>query len=486
MINVSDLTFYKIYFWLKLIIMKKIIFNFCLTMALGFSISLSAQTIPNSGFESWTSTTYDEPVSWTSSNSESLRKIGAVTTTSVSGSTGKGIRMQTKVIGLDTVFGYVFYGANTGDPTLGHGGLPYSQKPTNITGQCRYSLPGNDTAIIFVVFKKNGVIISNNQMKIRGTGNQPTFTSFNYTLAVASATSTPDSVVMAFASSNAISGVGIQNNSFLEIDELSFTGPGITQPIVNGSFENWTSQVYNKLNLLGTAGEGVSQVTPGQSGSYALELKTQLYSANSAGPSGVSNGYYPPNGGQPKGGQPYTQTLDTLFGYYKFSGSNDSGIVSIALKKLGVQVGNSTKFLKSQSNWTLFKVPISSGIAPDSMRLEIYSSTPPGNVSAAGSKLTIDNLYLKSQPTGLIKLNGNLNKISFFPNPSKDLVTLKLNAEFKGSFKVYDSNGRLVKLTNISSTDNEIKFNIESLTSGIYFVHLQNADGDLIEKFIKE
>ena len=466
--------------------MKKTLLNFCVAVAIGCCLNLTGQTIQNPNFDTWTSINYDQPVSWATSNGESARKINIATTTSVTGSTGKGVRMQTKVVGQDTVFGYIVNGSGNGDPSSGQGGLPYSQKPANIIGQCRYNLPVNDTAIILVIFKKNGVIISNNQMKIRGTGNQATFTSFSYSLAVATATATPDSVVIAFASSNALANVGIQNNSFLEIDEISFTGAAITQTIANGSFENWTPSVYNKLNAWGVAGEGVSQVAPGQSGPYAVQLETQLYSGNFVGQSGLTNGFYPPQGGPAKGGQPYTQTLDTLYGYYKFSGSNDSGVVFVNLKKLGVTVGNSAKYFKTQTNWTLFKLPISAGQTPDTMRIEFYSSVPPGSLTAVGSKLSIDNLYLKSQATSLIKLSGNSNTIYFFPNPAKDIIHLRMNSGFTGTYKVYDSNGRLIKLNNISNSDTELKFNIENLANGLYFVHLENAEGSIIKKFIKE
>ncbi len=448
--------------------------------------TLKAQTIPNSNFDNWTNQSYDEATNWTSSNQESIRKNVGVTSTSVTGATGKGLRMQTKIIGPDTVFGYVFYGAGGGDPMAGQGGLPYSQKPSNFIGQCRYNLPVNDTAIMLVIFKKAGVIINSNVIKIRGTGNQNSFTPFSYTLGVASSTLSPDSVIIAVASSNAIRNSGIQNNSFIEVDELNFTGAGITQTISNGSFENWTTTDFAKLNNWSAAGEGISQIAPGQSGPFAIQLQTQVYSGNFVGVTGLTNGMYPPMGGPPKGGQPYTLTKDTLFGYYKFNGTNDSGLISINLRKSGIQVFGAVKYFKNQNNWTLFKIPINASSAPDSLRLEIYSSSPPGLMSGGGSKLSVDNLYLSSQATFISTILENVSGLTLYPNPGTSSLKLKLPSGFIGDMKVYDTMGRELTLKNISYTETEMVIDILELKAGVYYVQLLNNTGSLVAKFIKE
>lgn len=466
--------------------MKTTLSHFILITASIVSTSINSQTILNPSFETWNATQYQEPNSWSTSNTESLRRAGAITTTSVTGFSGNAARMETKVVGVDTVMGYIFYGANIGDPISGKGGLPYSQKPTAIAGYYRYNLPVNDTALIFVSFKKNGVVLNRDWIKIRGTGSQATFTTFSYTLTAPSLTVTPDSVMIAFASSNALNNVGIQNNSFLEVDQISFTGAGITQTITNGSFDTWGSFSVEKLASWGVAGEGVSKVTPGFSGSYAIELNTFLYPSNFIGQSGITNGYFTQNG-PPKGGRPYIHTLDTLYGYYKFSGSNDSGVVSINLTKLHSQVGGAMKFLKSQNTWTLFKVPISSNTAPDSMRLEIYSSMPGSStLTAVGSKLQIDNLTLYSQVILSIHQADLVNNALIYPNPANDLLNIVLGMEKDYKVSMFDFTGKKINADNISSTPEKVMFDMKDLAKGIYFIRIENNEASYTYKVIKD
>ena len=446
----------------------------------------NAQTIPNPNFENWNMNTYQEPNGWATSNPQSVNDINTVTTTTVNGFSGKAVRMQTYVVGVDTSFGYIAYGAPGFDPVSGQGGLPYTQKPTNITGYYRYSLPVNDTALLLVHFKKNGLIISTNTHKIRGTGTQATFTSFTYTLAVSSSTDTPDSVVIAFASSNVIPNVGVQNNSYLEVDEINFTGPGITQNIINGSFESWNTVNSESLAQWSTAGGGVTKVTPGFYGANAVELQTNLYPGNFVGQCGITNGVFPGNG-PPKLGKPYTLMQDTLYGFYKFSGSNDSGVIYVNLRNSGSSVGGGMKFFKTQSNWTFFKVPISAGTAPDTMRLEIYSSQPGSTVTTAvGSKFTIDNLYLYSAPNVSIKVNMLQNNFALYPNPCKDVLNIKTLPTFTGIYQVYDALGNKVILSNTGDKSDQLKLNVESLSKGIYFMKIENSEGTTTHKFIKE
>ncbi|HXP48840.1 MAG TPA: hypothetical protein VN922_02740, partial [Bacteroidia bacterium] len=236
---------------------------------------LFGQAVPNGGFESWTSTPYNEVSGWYSSNPQSLSMMGIANVTKVTGFSGSAVHLQTYISGQDSNFAYV--SNSPGDPTQGQGGVPYSQKPTGITGYYRYNLPVHDSALLLVIFKKSGSIINTYIFKIHGTGSLTTFTSFNYTFTPA-LTITPDSIIVAAASSNAIQNIGVQNGSWLEIDQLAFAGA--TQAIPGGNFDTWNSFAFDSPNgwqveTNGKGTSGVSKTTSSYSGTYALSLVSQ-------------------------------------------------------------------------------------------------------------------------------------------------------------------------------------------------------------------
>ena len=135
------------------------------TMALLMYGVACAQSCPNPDFENWNSTNNYAPDSgWYNSNVQSLTWHDSLTVWSVSGFSGHAAHIQTAIIGTDTMQAWLIN--SVGDPRKGIGGVPYSQQPTALTGYYRYSLPGNDSAGIMVVFKKSGTIVSTNGMMI--------------------------------------------------------------------------------------------------------------------------------------------------------------------------------------------------------------------------------------------------------------------------------------------------------------------------------
>ena len=219
--------------------MKKLLlinFLFIGTMLMG-------QAISNGTFENWTSTPYNDPTGWTTGNLRDLQRLGTPSVTEVTGYSGHAVRIQTNIVGADTSDSYIVNTSNPcSSPTQWTGGVPYTQLPTAITGYYSYSLAGNDTAILIVIFRKNGVHVGDNFIKIRGTGSVSSFTSFSFPL---TCSTTPDSMIIAASCSNKISNIGVANGSFLELDNLAFTGT--TQAILNGTFDNWTSKSNDVL-----------------------------------------------------------------------------------------------------------------------------------------------------------------------------------------------------------------------------------------------
>ncbi|TAL57178.1 MAG: T9SS type A sorting domain-containing protein [Bacteroidetes bacterium] len=440
-------------------------------------MNLHGQTVPNGTFENWNSIPYDDLNGWESSNKESIPMMGLVCVTKVNGYTGFGARMQTSIIGGDTVYAIIALG----DPK-GMGGVPYSQKPTAITGYCRYNLPGNDTALVLVTFKKNGSVISEDLFKIRGAGNQSTFTSFSFPLSLSA---TPDTVIVAAMASNLMGGIGIQHGSFLELDKLIFTGSGITQQVPNNEFENWIAKSFDIPSGWESWGKGVAKTIDKYAGNYALRVET-IAEDWGIWSSGITSGYMTDTAG-PAGGLPYTNTNDTLCGYYKYTsmGGSNAGIY-VTLSKNGSPVGGNNQSLGVASVYTYFQMPFQAGVTPDTIRIDAQSSEWPFTQANVGSILFLDNLWLKSSPVGIFE-NKDL-KSSFYPNPVNDILSVQFEKNFSGIMNlfIYDATGRKAEVIGISRNANSMWVDVSEFSSGIYCYEIRAAEGIMRNKFVKQ
>lgn len=445
-----------------------------------------AQPILNPDFENWTTINYEEPTPWSTSNGDNIRNGTPISVTKVAGISGFAIRMETRAIGNDTSSAYI---SNTpGDPISGEGGLPYSQLPTAIEGSYRYNLGTTDTAIFLVFFKKNGAVISNDVFKIRGTGSQSVFTPFSFSLSVSA---TPDSVIIAAASSNAITNVGIQNGSFLELDNLTFTGQGITETILGGDFETWQSFSDEELQDWYTYGDGISKSSPGYSGNYAIQLVTMDYGQDGIKSSGIGSGENSQSG--PKSGLPFTQQIDTLCGYYKyFTSGNDLGNIYTNATLNGLSVGGGGISLSPNNNWTYFELKIQSSMPPDSLYIGASSSNNyPIDNSTDGSTLILDHLYMKSQTTlpTTIKHHQFLDVfVQTYPNPATEIVTINWNKKFDEPLliKIYSITGQLLLSENIAAKQSSYQINVKTFSEGTYCVTLQSSSEIWRTSFIKK
>ncbi len=83
-----------------------------------------------------------------------------------------------------------------------------------------------------------------------------------------------------------------------------------------------------------------------------------------------------------------------------------------------------------------------------------------------------------------IKENNLTDKLSLFPNPILNILTVRTLV--KGKIIIYDELGKKVK--EVLITNDETKINCEELQKGFYLVKLISADGEMVstKKFVKE
>jgi Secretion system C-terminal sorting domain/Concanavalin A-like lectin/glucanases superfamily len=110
-------------------------------------------------------------------------------------------------------------------------------------------------------------------------------------------------------------------------------------------------------------------------------------------------------------------------------------------------------------------------------------------INRALSSTQLDSLKNLPNPfltTDINELDLSSN-ISIYPNPANDI----LNVEFSTSLEVTDKatitiiNALGEEIINKTVTTQNLKFNTSNLTSGIYFVKVENTNGSAIKKIIK-
>lgn len=433
--------------------------------------------VSNNSFESWHTTTFDEPTGWQTGNKESVN-TGLTPVTKVAGVNGHAVRMQTLVsIAGDTAQAYI---AN-GDPMRGEGGIPVNGQPTAITGQYRYNIPNNDTALILLVFKQNGIVFNSTVFKIKGTGSQNTFTQFNFPISL---NLVPDSVIFAATSSNLLDNVGIESGSFLEIDGISFTG--INSPINNNEFENWTTTSNDAIIGWESYGDGVTKTTDAHDGNFAISLATTDYGNGNIGSAGITNGHSTQNGAI--GGIPFNLTVDTLTGWFKYTSQcSDTGYLGVTLSANGMQIGGSMTYLSSATQYTYFEIPIYSQSTPDTLRIDASSSKWPYTNSCDGSTLIIDQLALKSELLASISKLENKKSPFAYPNPASNFIHInsgKLLTQ-ETTIEFFDLSGRLVA-KEVKQENSDDAINISTLINGRYYYRLTSSHGETMNSFIKQ
>jgi len=85
---------------------------------------------------------------------------------------------------------------------------------------------------------------------------------------------------------------------------------------------------------------------------------------------------------------------------------------------------------------------------------------------------------------GSVNENNRIN-VTVYPNPASDFIQVKLPVSITATAYVYDINGRQVASQSVENSDH-VKFGINNLSKGYYFVKLQNGKTNYTGKFIKK
>jgi hypothetical protein len=449
--------------------MKKHLFTALLLTA--GCISVTAQSVPNGNFENWTTSTFDILQFYPDQNPNrrAIQTIGQAVTTKVAdpfhGSFA--VKVETKTNGIDTVAAYFINGSP--DPMSPKGGIPYSQQPTGLTGHYKCNVPSGDSALLLIMFKKNGAAMPGGMFIKKFSGVQSSYATFNWNFSLSAA---PDTVIIGAASSD-IAGMGNFKGipgSFLQLDSLNFKGV-VSQPLnMNGSFELWTTGTMNTPNGWNAKGDSINRSTSSYTNTYALALQVVNY-GNYVEPDQVSTGTWGATSMQ--GGLPYNLQNDSLIGYYKMNAVNsDTGMIFLQGTKLGSSVGGNSMYFTNSSIYKRFSMPINFSAPADTLRIDISAGKWPVNPAWGGSKLWVDALQLLSQPLAVPVLFMGENYISTYPNPSKGVFNLVYDSDLddKIQLEVYNEVGQLVHHDQLESKGYKNKIDLSSYGVGLYLL----------------
>jgi hypothetical protein len=458
------------------------------------TFQIFAQTIVNGNFENWQTNSFENPIGAVTSNNEMLRRMALnqppqVTKINDAHQGSFAVKLETVAMGQDTNMGYLVYGkAGNGGP---QGGVPYSQKPDSITGWYKSNVAVGDSALVLVVFSLNSTPVYQNLFYFKG--NHSNYTRFSFPLNLPIGFSC-DTVLIGFTSSDAFTDYVPKPGSWIQFDQVAFVGTGITQQVPNADFEQWETFSFEHpqewvAGYNDTLACQIVKTTDKYRGNYAAKLITYYVDSNQVYNT-TTNGQMGNNG--VTGGRPFTNSIDTLIGYYQYYPHGiDTAMVNVLLKNNGTEIGWFGIQLFATSTYTYFQIPINSMVQPDTMLVYISSSNWPVRPQNDGSYLIIDEVQLKSQPVFTsVEAYSNSFKNLIYPNPTKGLlnVEFKLETQANITIDVFDYTGKKV-MENIAfngtSGKNYYQINTQSLAKGMYTLSIRTEDKNVsFSKFI--
>ena len=446
------------------------LFLFLMTAGISF-----AQTIPNSDFENWnTVNLYEDPQGLTTSNLQAfiLSQSPVVTKSTDKHSGSYAAKLETKIIGSDTIAGLITNGMfNNGG--FG-GGIPFTQRFDSLTFWAKYNLAAGDTAVLAVFAKYLGNTVGYALKRIGGSSNTYTKFSANMNWFVP-APAAPDSIIFLMVSSDP-DGTPV-NGSTITVDDIKLDNslmPG-------GGFESWIMHSYEdpehwqSLNFISAMFPPpyVTKTTDAYSGTYALKITTTLFNNNQDTLAHITNGRILIN--DLAGGMPTSYNPKKVSGYYKYTPVGfDSALV--ALRAYGYDIQGQHKNLTNNliklapaSSYTYFEIDLNYTAWPpiDTLGIAFASSNiyDGHQWARAGSVLIVDSLSIEYYPVGIAPSQKE-KAMKVYPNPASTYVNFLLdNKTEKAHLTVYNSSGKIV----INKTLTDEKTDVSNLSSGIYF-----------------
>ncbi len=216
------------------------------------SNSLVAQTIPNGGFESWTShTTYNTPDGWATMNN--MTAVSGVFTClkGTPGSPGSSyLKLISKTVSGGVVNGVAMCGNIDTLTMQPNGGFPCAGRPASLTGKWQHMIFGSSQGSVEVVLTR-----WDSNMNARMTvgigsvtlsGMAMSWANFSVPINYTDGSNADSCLIVLEAS-----GSNPTNNDYLWVDNLAFSGTvtGISSPKSDRAFTVFPNPAHAELNI---------------------------------------------------------------------------------------------------------------------------------------------------------------------------------------------------------------------------------------------
>ena len=475
--------------------MKSLKLSFAFFIFLGSTFSIFAQTIPNAGFENWsTSYTDPQPSQWgTTNNFSALLSTNSCVQRSTDARSGKySVKISAAQAGTNVFPGAVFQGS-----IKTFKGVPYTSQPSTFSFSYKGNIAAGDSAKVLIAFynysspflKLTKGLLGGASFGLKGS--HTSWIDTSVTLNYITSLIVPETMVFAVIYSNP------QNNTFIQVDSLIFSGSGTVKQLPNNNFENWDSTgvdqadgwfSLNKYLALEGLTRTVSKSTDAHNGSYAIQLQSDTLGLGGNDTFAlITTGTF--SGKGMLGGFAANTHPNKLSFYYKYTPgkSGDSGNVAVWLRKNGKTVDSSLGVLPPASTYTLYELTIPGTGIPDTINIAFSSSNVQGKHGAAlGSILLLDDLSFTTI-SGIDEATKN-NTFEIYPNPANESFSIQYKGGHTGmiNFVLINSLGQEVMRKQLSSTLDAQAFKISchTLPSGIYMYSLQCGNEEKSGKII--
>jgi hypothetical protein len=433
------------------------------------------------GFENWTQQNTLILDDYRTSLNEG-QAIAGSTSQSLDANTGLySVKLETILYMSDTVFGYFI----SGEPeTMAPGQQVTLNNVDSVVGYYKADIQPNDS----VLFICATTFLSNPSGggTYYLTQSQSNWTRFAFYIGAPAA----DSLMIGAATGYPLVDFRGIPGTWIQFDDIQLkSSTGVTQNILNNSFENWSTINWDNLDNWQTSnqwaiGEPVMPVvksTDAYSGNYAIELNVLLNSHGDTLSGAAINGFF--GEGYWGGGEPYTSSPVGVEFYYQYTpaGADTCG-VNFEFKKTGFPsqwagqgIGNTT------TSYTLYSGGTSLSFTPDTLMISLWAGR---NI---GSKLVVDDINFVF-PVGVNEL-VNVEKLVAYPNPVKDILNLRfeLKADKNVVVNLIDITGKQLSTLDFGQLSKGIynqTFNTTNFGSGIYFIEFVIDGEKMVERFV--